>query len=378
MTTEIGRRGTLIKGIAHTMGRSHGTVGIAKSQSLPELEQIANDPDVIKGVREDAKAMHDEIIKVLSDSGSEDPVGQADAIIAAVQSGQSVRNFLSGADNASPGQRPGIISAGGKPRTRGWTDQNQVARSDNAFVSGGEDEKTPDSYGAGYRNPESGRDGYAYEAGHEQYGLTGIGGSGEDVSPGRAGTTRSPRDDRNRTFGHTNPPNPTFNPGRSGNYGAPAKITTSTTTPRVETHKTISESARRFQKDAGFNPELAGTFDRLYNRTRSDRRPAPLTKEQIQREADFEVRREEGEFSKLDDEELSRIRRLIEEEEEYRRLAREDEDEETRFDYEAKANASAQLRKQLVTKLSLETGLSALTLTKSVGRGRFYPLKLEK
>src|SRR5260370_23258758 len=91
---------------------------------MAELDKIAKDAETIAGIKSNAQEMKGYIVKVLSDAGSEDPVGQADAVIAAVLSGASVRNFLAGSDNASPGQRPGIISAGGKPRTTGYTNQS--------------------------------------------------------------------------------------------------------------------------------------------------------------------------------------------------------------------------------------------------------------
>src|SRR6266849_2468155 len=125
MTTP--RKDVLTKGIVHAFGKSAGLrkTGTATQDELVELDAIAKDPDIIKGVRANTVAMKNAIIKILSDGGNEDPIGQSDAIIAAVQSGSSVANFL---NIYSPGQRPGILSAGGRPRTTGWTNQNNGER----------------------------------------------------------------------------------------------------------------------------------------------------------------------------------------------------------------------------------------------------------
>src|SRR5205809_1464771 len=170
----LSRKEVLTKGIIAKFGTSPALrkKGVANRDEVEELEAIARDPTTIKGVRADTIAMKNAIIKVLSDGGNEDPIGQSDAIIAAVQSGSSVANFL---NIYSPGQRPGILSASGVARTRGYTNQSEGygrQAPGQATVHGQEDEKTPDSpSNEGISTDRR----WAYEAGHEQYGSTGVG-----------------------------------------------------------------------------------------------------------------------------------------------------------------------------------------------------------
>jgi hypothetical protein len=350
------RKEVLTKGIIAKFGNSPALrkKGVATKDELVELDEIARDPDNIKGVRANPMAMKNALVKILSDGGNEDPVGQSDAIIAAVQSGSSVANFL---NIYSPGQRPGILSAGGRPRTTGWSNQNNGERQapGQATVSGQDDEKTPDSP----FNQGSPGDGYSYEAGHEQYGSTEAGGTGEDVSRGRARRSPSPGEDRDYTFGQGNTPHPMANPGRSGNYGAPASIVTSTSTPRVPVKKHVDESFKRFRKDAGAERANPVGF-------------TALQEEGLRRE---EVRDSVQLGEEDETEALRRIKRLLEEEASYRRLAREEENEDARYEFEAKANASAQLRKQLATKMSIDTGIAATSIEKQIRRGRVFSLE---
>lgn len=353
-------KNVLTKGIIHAFGKQAGLrkTGVASSDEVTYLEQLARDPDVVAAIRQELPTMKNFIIKNLSDEGSEDPVGQADAIIAAVRSGSSVANFL---NIYTPGQRPGILSASGRPRTTGYTNQSTGyghQAPGQATVSGQEDEKTPDSpFNQGISTDRQ----WDYESGHERTGSTSVAGSGEDVSPGRSRTTRSPRDDRDYTFGASNPSHPTASPGRSGKYDAPTSIVTNTSMARVPVKKHVGDSYRLFQKDAGAERASSIGFTKLQEEERRKEEAAESVSA--------------PRFDADETEALARIKHLLEEESKYRRLQEEEDDDEARFEYEAKARGAATLRKQLETQLSIASGLAPQSIEKQIRRGRIFSLE---
>ncbi len=224
------RKTVLTKGIEAHFGNvkaisDTGYIETSEPTDLGRIGEQQNQKQMARDIRT-GRLTKGEIVSIFKAEGAEDPEGTAEAVIRAVLRGDANSNNFTSL--FTPGQRPGILSAGGRKRTQGYsTGRNYSGRVDDerATVTGGSvsDGKETGDYGrARTFNPTSLGQGYPEAAGRERYGDNSVAGGGSDKQPTAAQYRRPTTSVQGET-------NPNFvvssTPGRSGIYGGDTRIT---------------------------------------------------------------------------------------------------------------------------------------------------------
>ncbi len=214
------KRSVLTKGINH-MNLQHGKTSDYETDQEVIIKAAAEIPAIeLKAVYENPEQvvletaiLHARFEDIPSNAAVYKALDEVESLVSDARS--KFTNLF------SPGTVTAIVSALDRARSQGWHGQNQVSRvaPGQAFVSGGDAERTPDYSW----NPSSPGDGFEVSIGSERYGSTDRSGTGEDVSPSKT-TTSSTRYTGLGQRGGQQPDNVTAKPGRSGNYGHGSEV----------------------------------------------------------------------------------------------------------------------------------------------------------